>query len=85
MDNAMVRERCEDLRLKWLEDASSGDSMIDLVVQVYRAAYVDGLEAAAKIGEGVADLLYSSSPSHRKGCMTVFEAIRQYAKEMGHE
>ena len=81
MDEEKVRKRCIELTAGWLLD----QGLVGLVHSVYRAAYADGLEKAAKVGEGVADLLYSSSPSHKKGCMTMVETIRQHAKEMGHE
>jgi hypothetical protein len=68
MDDAMIRKRCAEI----LSDAPvTGDEMI-----LYRAAYADGLEAAASY---IASLDQGSKPS------AIAAIIRNHAKEMGHE
>lgn len=71
MDEEKVRKRCIELTAGWLLD----QGLVGLVHSVYRAAYADGLKAAAQfVEEGDYDT-----------DIQAIAAIRQHAKEMGHE
>lgn len=88
MDEATIKERCEKLHIEWLKDESKLETM-DLALLVYRAAYADGLDAAAKIAnEERVDYESTGEESDRvynQACADIEESIRQHAKEMGHE
>lgn len=77
MDEAVVQKRIEQL------NASPN------MVAFYRAAYADGLEAAAKIAnEERVDYDTTRDESDRAynlACADIEAAIRQHAKEIGHE
>lgn len=71
MDEETIRKRCIELTAGWLLD----QGLVGLVHSVYRAAYADGLEKAAKIIQEGRFMQDAQAVS----------AIRQHAKEMGHE
>lgn len=84
MDEAMVRKRCEEIyrQLGYWDtvegsclETKSTVTVDEYEADLYRAAYADGLEAAAKIIQEGRFMQDAQAVS----------AIRQHAKEMGHE
>ncbi len=97
MDEAMIRKRCEEIRLLW-RSMSKGNRAANVREAIYRAAYADGqrdgMERAAAIAERNRYMGSECDPGGNYGgpefceygCGQVIAvAIHQAAREVGRE